>query len=891
MSIADDIVAVPSGARFYRADLHIHSYGASHDVKDAAMTPEAIVQTALSENLSLIAVTDHNEITNVAAAIKASEGTSVTVVPGVELSTPEGHLLVYFETFGDLSGYYGKLSFAGKGTADSRCQTSLLECLKAIDPAKGFAILAHVDGDGGLEQKVSGYPPHKADIICQSTLLGIELRSAKSTVSFSDLDPAPERAQYGKKRIESLKLGAKQFLARVLFSDSHSLAALGKNASGQRRMTRVKMDSPAFAGLRVALQDADARVRIEDDIPESVPYVLGMKLEGGFLDGQTLHFSRNLNCIIGGRGAGKSTAFESVRCISPAHSESNLLDSEIWPERLSIVWIDQAGQQHTIMRPIEEPCVNLDDPDLGPTVFPIESYGQNETAQTSTKAQSDPRALLDYLDQFLDLQALRLEDQQFRDVLLQNQTEIEKAQVQVARIPDYKKLLANVQQQLKTLESAQAQEVVALERRVAEERSIRENIERQVGQLSSQVKTTLVSGILGGLQHLAVADQLKVGSEEYKKIVSLAAGFEATAKTSEQDIAQTAGIFSVEVKKHLDAWKSREYSILSEIETKRKALQAQGIKLDMAYIKKLATDESAHKQSLENLQKSDVRLKELTKARLDLLTKRTAILSRITALRVAYATKANSALKGALSDLTVVVRFSPNALSEEAEQIIQQAMNWRTVQVPRAALIAEQVTIPTLLDCIKKKDPAPIANIIGTDGLKPFNKTEALEILDVLGQLPNLFRLQRCEIDDRPRITVTKVVQAAGKPQSRDFSKLSLGQQQSVLLALMLSSDSNMPLIIDQPEDNLDSEFIFHSLVPVLRTAKERRQVIIVTHNPNIAVLGDAELIIALKSTSDKSTIVARGSIDEPNTKKMVCQILEGAEEAFRRRARMYGII
>jgi hypothetical protein len=221
-----------------------------------------------------------------------------------------------------------------------------------------------------------------------------------------------------------------------------------------------------------------------------------------------------------------------VRCISPAHSESKLLDSEIWPDRLGIVWVDQAGQQHTILRAIEESCVNLDDPDLGPTVFPIESYGQNETAQTSTRAQSDPRALLNYLDQFLDLQAPRLEDQQFRDALLQNQTDIEKAQVQVARIPDYKKLLANVQQQLKTLESAQAQEVVALERRVAEERTIRENIERQVGQVSGQVKTTSVSGLLGSLQHLAVADQLKVGSEEYKKIVDLAAGFEAAAKTS-----------------------------------------------------------------------------------------------------------------------------------------------------------------------------------------------------------------------------------------------------------------------------------------------------------------------------------------------------------------------
>jgi hypothetical protein len=230
-------------------------------------------------------------------------------------------------------------------------------------------------------------------------------------------------------------LGAKQFLARVLFSDSHALSALGKNTNGQRRMTRLKMDSPAFAGLRVALQDADARVRIEDDIPESVPYVLGVKLEGGFLDGQTLHFSRNLNCIIGGRGAGKSTAFESVRCISPARSESKLIDSEIWPELLGIVWVDQAGQQHTILRTIGESCINVDDPDLGPTVFPIESYGQNETAQTSTKAQSDPRALLNYLDQFLDIQALKLEDQQFRDTLLQNQTDIEKAHVQVGPYP------------------------------------------------------------------------------------------------------------------------------------------------------------------------------------------------------------------------------------------------------------------------------------------------------------------------------------------------------------------------------------------------------------------------------------------------------------------------
>jgi ABC-type Mn2+/Zn2+ transport system ATPase subunit len=132
----------------------------------------------------------------------------------------------------------------------------------------------------------------------------------------------------------------------------------------------------------------------------------------------------------------------------------------------------------------------------------------------------------------------------------------------------------------------------------------------------------------------------------------------------------------------------------------------------------------------------------------------------------------------------------------------------------------------------------------------------------------------------------------AGKsePVTREFAKLSLGQQQSVLLALMLSSKSNTPLIIDQPEDNLDGEFIYKTLVPVLRMAKERRQIIVVTHNANVAVLGDAELITILKSTNDRSAVSCRGSIDDPTTREAACGILEGAKEAFEARARIYGV-
>ena len=170
-------------------------------------------------------------------------------------------------------------------------------------------------------------------------------------------------------------------------------------------------------------------------------------------------------------------------------------------------------------------------------------------------------------------------------------------------------------------------------------------------------------------------------------------------------------------------------------------------------------------------------------------------------------------------------------------------MGWKTVQVPRARLLMEQVTVPELLKAIGKKDRSPIMAVKTPEGVRVFDKADAEALLERLGQSHVLFALERCEVHDLPRLIVTKRIEEGGKPRyvTRDFGKLSLGQQQSVLLALMLCSSGNHPLIVDQPEDNLDGEFIYHTLVPVLRRAKELRQILVVTHNANIAVLGDAE--------------------------------------------------
>src|SRR5579884_2171854 len=98
----EQLECLSRGAEFVRADLHIHSYGdhGSPDVSDSSMTPQAIVDAALQEGLRIIGITDHNEIRNIEGALEAAEGREILVVPGVELSTPQGHLLAYAPTMG-----------------------------------------------------------------------------------------------------------------------------------------------------------------------------------------------------------------------------------------------------------------------------------------------------------------------------------------------------------------------------------------------------------------------------------------------------------------------------------------------------------------------------------------------------------------------------------------------------------------------------------------------------------------------------------------------------------------------------------------------------------------------------------------------------------------------
>lgn len=126
-----------------------------------------------------------------------------------------------------------------------------------------------------------------------------------------------------------------------------------------------------------------------------------------------------------------------------------------------------------------------------------------------------------------------------------------------------------------------------------------------------------------------------------------------------------------------------------------------------------------------------------------------------------------------------------------------------------------------------------------------------------------------------------------------NVERLSPGSRGIVLLLLYLAVDQEEtdPLIIDQPEENLDPKSVYSELVKLFQAASERRQIIMVTHNANLVVNTDVDQVIVASCDSIEEGKLPRlsyvaGGLEDPGIRQAVCDVLEGGAEAFRERAR-----
>ena len=146
------------------------------------------------------------------------------------------------------------------------------------------------------------------------------------------------------------------------------------------------------------------------------------------------------------------------------------------------------------------------------------------------------------------------------------------------------------------------------------------------------------------------------------------------------------------------------------------------------------------------------------------------------------------------------------------------------------------------------------------------------------------YSLELLPVDDLVRIELN--VATSGEEFFKDAADLSAGQKCTALLPILLAR-RDVPLVVDQPEDNLDNHFIYETVVESVRRLKHKRQMVFVTHNANIPVLGEAELVVVLNSDGKRGYIEKAGSLDD--CRQEIIDLLEGGEEAFDLRRKRYG--
>jgi hypothetical protein len=196
------------------------------------------------------------------------------------------------------------------------------------------------------------------------------------------------------------------------------------------------------------------------------------------------------------------------------------------------------------------------------------------------------------------------------------------------------------------------------------------------------------------------------------------------------------------------------------------------------------------------------------------------------------------------------------------------------------------------IESVDDFSPVKLAELIraGSESLKNAGLGMTPTVADALTKLKISEVMEIEELDLPDTITIELNIAHQGAENYRPLNKLSTGQQCTAILHMLLLENRD-PLIMDQPEDNLDNAFIADRIVTELRSAKIARQFLFATHNANIPVFGDAEWIGVFEVNEGHGFLPAKsqGAIDLPVIQKKASEILEGGKTAFIQRKDKYG--
>lgn len=876
-------------AKFWKCALQVNPWTYAQQYQGAKKPPSeadyntGIVQGCLKHEIQVVGIADHGCVDGADALRKALEAKGIIVFPGFEIaSTEKVHMVCLYPAgtaTATLNQYLGSLGLPAGSHKTAPSSLGCLAIAEQILKQGGFWYAAHITGANGLLRlnQDGGGLTHiwtSSDSVLAAQIPGDIASIPEAEIQKILLN---KNAQYKRDRPIAL-LNSKD----VRHPD---------DLDNERTCSWVKMTSPTLEALQLACRDSESRVRLSHEVnPTYFSRIETIIVKRGYLEDLELDLSPNLNAVVGGRGTGKSTLIEAIRYalqLTPANKDTRrahdgIIDANFAKEKagieITLTSFQQNSERYVISRYHGEPAKVLDDAGNVLKVTPkdvlprVEVYGQNELLAIV----QDDGAKAALLGRFLpDDSAIKQEVHALQTSLKQNRDEIDGLELKITDIATKLEQLPALLDREKSFKKLGLEKELQQVKVRETERAYVSEVNKSITAISSALtkfETTLEDIDLPQLPADCPAATLKGFTDIVtllKKTVTAAA---ATARTAVTDVKQK---FTAN-KTTFDARIAKEEHAFNTSVDKLPALKGKtvaqlleeykAVSGAIAKLKPLGVQKTAHETKLLSLNQDRANL-------LDHLAK--ARNTRWTDLNKAIK-KLNKRLEGQLR-----VAFEPGRVRSPLKEFFLNCP-LQGIGEKRLAWIddAETISIPELAALLRQ----------GSDALLNQFKVAGLQkqVADSLATLTSMKLRELEELDLPERMELLLNVSRDGETY-REVRKLSTGQQCTAILHLLLL-DNPDPLIIDQPEDNLDNAFIADHIVSELRASKTKRQFIFATHNANIPVFGDAEWIGILHEEDGRARLQASGSIDSLDVKELAANILEGGKEAFTRRREKYGL-
>ena len=900
-------IEVP-GARWFRADLHVQTIddyaggnvkrpdGLSGDPKDPEVLKKyarLFLQALVEKKVRVVGLTphspridEHSETSAVWQIVKEwnfglddddvpFRDKIYAVFPGFEpfLNTGRAglHLLFLFDPEIGRERYLRvfDLAMGGFPWKNRNLQMSQKGAEEVFDGLRGFwrresptewdylVLAPHIDGEKGLFSALKAQP---LQLFKQGEIAGLELQDSQTPEKAWDAHP--------KLREEMEKRHQAFFHA----SDANRIGDLGK------RYTWVKLASPRIEALRQAFIASDSRMRIGfeqdadadgnlceiDNSPDVAtnkrPWLKEVTVRGGasFFGGlkngkqnkTIFRLSPDLTCIIGGNMTGKSAFLDGLR----THIDASLPNDDSVRKQ-----VEERGEYVFAMG---SPDIKLVCPGQDPTAplneqWPAQFFAQNELQRLSQESATIEGILAGLIPSEMENIATRNTELEQMDSRLSDKvTEIAKLDETVSEAEQSYQRTEQAKQVLTAFSEARVGQLHQASRK----RQLWESAAKEIQDALKQPLQEAVRAIGDAKLPELAGDgvdwkNLDLSGRQRK----IAEDLEAIMQEVEAWIAHVSEVSSTMTKQENDTRGSVEQALAKRGYDAGKLREIQELNRHASLVPhyKALFEDKRHK------------LDEAETAFRNFLDKRQSLVEE---QRLAFDRVLNGVerkFKGRIR-----ARRENDADSRPLEKFL---LDMRKPGITR--WWHDRVEQNKILS------PGKLAECSDSDTLEKVDMTEMVQktFRETLTKIKR-YELRALRCPDR------YVIEARTDGDSYlPLEQLSGGKRISVLLSLLLETSDERPLVIDQPEDELDNQFLFKTILPALKKLRGKRQVIIATHNANIVVNGDADMVIQLDATARRGRVACAGAIEEPAVRDAIMRTVDGGPESFRLRRRKYG--